>query len=44
DNDPHQEEIDVVIVTDDVLPPSVENNDSDGRVDAVDDLHVDNSI
>nr|GEU46680.1 reverse transcriptase domain-containing protein [Tanacetum cinerariifolium] len=30
--------------TDDVLPPSVENDDSDGEVDAVDDLHVDNSI
>nr|GFC28892.1 hypothetical protein [Tanacetum cinerariifolium] len=44
DNDPHQEEIDVVIVTNDVLPPSVKNNDSDGGVDAVDDLHVDNSI
>nr|GFD25223.1 hypothetical protein [Tanacetum cinerariifolium] len=38
------EEIDVVTVTDDVLPPSVENDDSDGEVDAVDDLRVDNSI
>nr|GEY72530.1 hypothetical protein [Tanacetum cinerariifolium] len=27
DSDPHQEEIDVVIVTDDVLPPNVENDD-----------------
>nr|GEV32008.1 reverse transcriptase domain-containing protein [Tanacetum cinerariifolium] len=44
ESDPHQEEIDVVIVTDDVLPPDVENYDSDGEVDAVDDLRVDNSI
>nr|GFC52869.1 hypothetical protein [Tanacetum cinerariifolium] len=29
-SDPHQEEIDVVTKTDDVLPPSVENDDSDG--------------
>nr|GFA79684.1 reverse transcriptase domain-containing protein [Tanacetum cinerariifolium] len=43
---PHecQEEIDVVTVTDNVLPPSIENDDSDGEVDAVDDLRVDNSI
>nr|GEZ27259.1 reverse transcriptase domain-containing protein [Tanacetum cinerariifolium] len=44
DNDSQQEEIDVVTVTDDVLPPSVENDDSDREVDAVDDLRVDNSI
>nr|GEY28511.1 reverse transcriptase domain-containing protein [Tanacetum cinerariifolium] len=44
ESDPHQEEIDVVIETDDVLPPSVENDDSDGEVDAVDDLRVVNSI
>nr|GEX62905.1 reverse transcriptase domain-containing protein [Tanacetum cinerariifolium] len=44
ESDPHQEEIDVVTVTDDVLPPSVENDDSDGEVDVVDDLRVDNSI
>nr|GFC67558.1 hypothetical protein [Tanacetum cinerariifolium] len=44
DSDPHQEEIDVVTVTDDVLPPSVENDDSDGEVDTVDDLRVDNFI
>nr|GEY43144.1 reverse transcriptase domain-containing protein [Tanacetum cinerariifolium] len=43
-SDPHQEEIDVVTKTDDVLPPSVENDDSDGEVDAVDDLRVDESI
>nr|GEY89926.1 hypothetical protein [Tanacetum cinerariifolium] len=44
DSDPHQEEIDVVTVTDDVLPPSVENDDSNREVDVVDDLRVDNSI
>nr|GFB93911.1 hypothetical protein [Tanacetum cinerariifolium] len=38
------EEIDVVTVTDDVLPPSIENDDLDGEVDEVDDLRVDNSI
>nr|GFA15790.1 reverse transcriptase domain-containing protein [Tanacetum cinerariifolium] len=43
-SDPHQEEIDVVTITDDVLHPSVDNDDSDGEVDAVDDLRVDNFI
>nr|GFB65522.1 reverse transcriptase domain-containing protein [Tanacetum cinerariifolium] len=36
--------IDVITNTDDVLPPGVENDDSDGEVDVVDDLYVDNSI
>nr|GEW97664.1 reverse transcriptase domain-containing protein [Tanacetum cinerariifolium] len=31
DSDPHQEEIDIITSTDDVLPPSVENDDSDGE-------------
>nr|GEW02071.1 reverse transcriptase domain-containing protein [Tanacetum cinerariifolium] len=44
DSDPHQEEINVVTSTDDVLPPSFENDDSDGEVDAFDDLRVDNFI
>nr|GFA14680.1 hypothetical protein [Tanacetum cinerariifolium] len=44
DNESQQEEIDIVTNTDDVLPPGVENDDSDGEVDAVDDLRVDNSI
>nr|GFC28081.1 hypothetical protein [Tanacetum cinerariifolium] len=35
------EEIDVVSVTDDVLPPSVDNDDSDEEVDV---LRVDNFI
>nr|GEU65695.1 putative reverse transcriptase domain-containing protein [Tanacetum cinerariifolium] len=45
DNDSQREEIDIITSTDDVLPPGVENDDdSDGEVDAVDDLRVDNSI
>nr|GEW38616.1 putative reverse transcriptase domain-containing protein [Tanacetum cinerariifolium] len=44
DSDPHQGEIDVVIVMDDELPQSVENDDSDGEVDVVVGLRVDNSI
>nr|GEW76079.1 hypothetical protein [Tanacetum cinerariifolium] len=45
DSDPRQEEIDVVIITDDVLPQSVENDISDEEeVDAVDVLRVDNFI
>nr|GEV72196.1 hypothetical protein [Tanacetum cinerariifolium] len=39
-----EEEIDVVTITDDVLPPSVENDDLDGEEVVVDDLRVDNSI
>nr|GEU70127.1 reverse transcriptase domain-containing protein [Tanacetum cinerariifolium] len=41
ESDSHQEEIDVVAITDDVLPPSV---DSDEEVDVVDILRVDNFI
>nr|GEW91638.1 hypothetical protein [Tanacetum cinerariifolium] len=44
ESDSHQEEIDVVTITDDVLPPSVKNDDFDGEVDVVDDLRIDNSI
>nr|GFB86602.1 hypothetical protein [Tanacetum cinerariifolium] len=45
ESDHQQEEIDVVTSTDDVLPPSVDNDDSDeGEVDAVVDLRVDNFI
>nr|GFB12008.1 reverse transcriptase domain-containing protein [Tanacetum cinerariifolium] len=44
ESDPHQEEIDVVTITNDVLPPSVNNEDSDEEVDAVNDLRVDNFI
>nr|GEX21723.1 reverse transcriptase domain-containing protein [Tanacetum cinerariifolium] len=44
DNDSQREEIDIVTSTDDVLPPCVENDDSDEEVDDVDDLSIDNSI
>nr|GEY66134.1 reverse transcriptase domain-containing protein [Tanacetum cinerariifolium] len=44
ESDSQQEEINVVIVTDDVLPPSVKNDDSDGEEVVVDDLRVDNFI
>nr|GFB08929.1 hypothetical protein [Tanacetum cinerariifolium] len=43
DNDSQREEIDIVTNTDDILPPGFENDDSEGELDAVDDLHVDNS-
>nr|GEV13408.1 hypothetical protein [Tanacetum cinerariifolium] len=37
--------IDIITSTDDVLPPGVENDDdSDGEVDAIEELRVDNSI
>nr|GEX11201.1 hypothetical protein [Tanacetum cinerariifolium] len=37
--------IDIVTNTDELLPPGFENDDnSDGEVDAIDDLRVDNSI
>nr|GFB00983.1 hypothetical protein [Tanacetum cinerariifolium] len=42
--DPRQEEIDVIAITNDVLPPSVDNDDSDEEVDAVNVVHADNSI
>nr|GFC18414.1 hypothetical protein [Tanacetum cinerariifolium] len=42
DNNSQREEIDIVTSTDDVLLPSVENENSDGEVDAFDDLRVDN--
>nr|GFB58159.1 hypothetical protein [Tanacetum cinerariifolium] len=44
DNDSQWEEIDIVTNTDDVLPPGFENDDSDGEIDVVEELHVDNSI
>nr|GFB73948.1 hypothetical protein [Tanacetum cinerariifolium] len=42
ENEPRQEEIDVVSVTNDVLPPR--DDDSDEEVDVVGDLRVDNFI
>nr|GEU98050.1 hypothetical protein [Tanacetum cinerariifolium] len=45
DSDSQGEKIDISTSTDDVLPPSVENDDdSDREVDVVDDLRVDNYI
>nr|GEY41604.1 reverse transcriptase domain-containing protein [Tanacetum cinerariifolium] len=45
ESESQQEEIDVVTQTDDVLPSSIENYNSDEEeVDDVDDLRVDNSI
>nr|GEY55340.1 reverse transcriptase domain-containing protein [Tanacetum cinerariifolium] len=44
ESDSRQEEIDVVSITDDLLPPIVENEDSDEEVDAVDVLRIDNFI
>nr|GEW66013.1 reverse transcriptase domain-containing protein [Tanacetum cinerariifolium] len=45
DNDSQREEIDIITNTDDVLPPCVENDDdSEGEIDVVKELHVDNSI
>nr|GEY64995.1 reverse transcriptase domain-containing protein [Tanacetum cinerariifolium] len=45
DNDSQREEIDIVTNTNDVLPPGVENgDDSEGKIDVVEELHVDNSI
>nr|GFA25517.1 hypothetical protein [Tanacetum cinerariifolium]GFA28991.1 hypothetical protein [Tanacetum cinerariifolium] len=44
DNDSQREEINIITNTNDVLPPGVENDDSDEEVDVVDDLRADNSI
>nr|GEW80736.1 hypothetical protein [Tanacetum cinerariifolium] len=44
-NDSQREEIDIVTNTNDVLPPGVENDDdSEGEINVVAELHVDNSI
>nr|GEX78102.1 reverse transcriptase domain-containing protein [Tanacetum cinerariifolium] len=44
DNDSQQEEMDIVTNTDELLPPGFENDDSEGEINAVEELHVDNSI
>nr|GFA33914.1 hypothetical protein [Tanacetum cinerariifolium] len=44
DNDSQRKEIDIVTNTNEVLPLGFENDDSEGEIDAVDELHVDNSI
>nr|GFA59628.1 hypothetical protein [Tanacetum cinerariifolium] len=45
DGDSQREEIDIITNTDDVLPPSVENDDdSEGEINVVEELLSDNSI
>nr|GEX50150.1 hypothetical protein [Tanacetum cinerariifolium] len=44
ESESHQEEIDVVTVTDDMLPPRIENDVLDKEVDSVDVLRVNNFI
>nr|GEX41024.1 hypothetical protein [Tanacetum cinerariifolium] len=44
DNDSQREEIDIVTNTDELLPLGFENDDSEGEINAVEELHVDNSI
>nr|GEW46790.1 hypothetical protein [Tanacetum cinerariifolium] len=44
DNNSQREEIDIATDTDELLPPGFENDDSDGEVDVIEELHVDNSI
>nr|GFB84720.1 hypothetical protein [Tanacetum cinerariifolium] len=44
DNDSQREEIDIVTNTDELLPPGFENDDSEGEIDVVEELRVDNSI
>nr|GEZ28398.1 hypothetical protein [Tanacetum cinerariifolium] len=44
DNDSQREDIDIVTNTDELLPPGIDDDDSDGEIDAIEELHVDNSI
>nr|GEZ93756.1 hypothetical protein [Tanacetum cinerariifolium] len=45
DNDSQREEIDIVTNTDELLPPGIENDDdSEGEINVVEELHVFNSI
>nr|GEZ43809.1 hypothetical protein [Tanacetum cinerariifolium] len=45
DGDSQREEIDIVTNTDELLPPGVENDDdSEGEIDAIEELNVDNFI
>nr|GEX85452.1 hypothetical protein [Tanacetum cinerariifolium] len=44
DNESQREETDIDTNTDELLPPGFKNDDSEGEIDAVDELHVDNSI
>nr|GEV18468.1 hypothetical protein [Tanacetum cinerariifolium] len=44
DNDSQREEIDIATDTDELLPPGFENDDSEGKINVVEELRVDNSI
>nr|GEX03285.1 hypothetical protein [Tanacetum cinerariifolium] len=44
DNESQRKEIDIVTNTDELSPLGFENDDSEGEIDAVEELHVDNSI
>nr|GEW04231.1 reverse transcriptase domain-containing protein [Tanacetum cinerariifolium] len=44
DNESQRNEIDIVTNTDELLPPGFKNDDSEGEIDAVEGLHVHNSI
>nr|GEW84942.1 reverse transcriptase domain-containing protein [Tanacetum cinerariifolium] len=44
DNDSQRKEIDIATNTDDLLPPGFKNDNSDGEVDVIEVLRVDNSI
>nr|GEZ92220.1 hypothetical protein [Tanacetum cinerariifolium] len=44
DNDSQREEIDIITNTDELLPLDFDNDDSEGEIDFVKELHVDNSI
>nr|GEZ46171.1 reverse transcriptase domain-containing protein [Tanacetum cinerariifolium] len=44
DNDSQREEIDIATDADELLPPGFENDDSEGEINVVKELHVDNSI
>nr|GEW96568.1 hypothetical protein [Tanacetum cinerariifolium] len=44
DNESQREEIDIATDTDELLPPGFENNDSEGEINVVEELHIDNSI
>nr|GEU74646.1 hypothetical protein [Tanacetum cinerariifolium] len=44
DNNSQREEINIVTNTDELLPPGFENDYSEGEIDVVEELHVDNSI
>nr|GEU57627.1 reverse transcriptase domain-containing protein [Tanacetum cinerariifolium] len=44
DNDCQMEEIDIVTNMDELLPPSFKNDDSEGEINVVEELRVDNSI